>query len=239
MTTAALHERDSGVRYAVYFAPRPTDPLWTFGSSVLGRDASTGRHLDYPTPLLDRMPDWPAIVAGAAQYGFHATLKAPFHLAAGVDEPRLLDAVDRLARRLHAVDLGRLEVAAMTRFVALLPGTPPRALHDLAAAVVRDLDDLRAPLSDADRQRRQPQSLTVRQRRQLDRWGYPFVLEDFRFHMTLSGPLAGSGLTTARDSLRQLYATVAAPVSLDQLCIFRQPSRTAAFQIISRHVLAH
>ena len=60
----------------------------------------------------------------------------------------------------------------------------------------------RAPLSAADRERRIKAKLSPRQIELMDQWGYPYVLDEYRFHMTLTGAL----LDNMRDRFRNAWS---------------------------------
>ncbi|WP_324455193.1 DUF1045 domain-containing protein [Pararhodobacter sp.] len=201
-------------RYALYFAP-PPGPLARAGAQWLGRDAVTGQSLAQPDPGL------PALTASARRYGFHATLKAPFALAEGTDEEALLAAVDAFAAGVAPFAIGGLRVDLLGRFLALTPIGDTGPLRDFAAQVVRRFDRFRAPLTDRDRARRHPDSLPPRQRAQLDRWGYPWIFDDFRFHLTLSDPLTEAQQTRFRPMAEDLFAPLLPqPFVMDALCVF-------------------
>lgn len=176
-------------RYAVYFTP-DGDALTSFGASWLGWDIDEGQPVDHP-----RLPDLPqAQIAAMTQqprrYGFHATLKPPFALAPGGSVASLLDDLREICVTQPPVQLAQgLRLAVLDGFVALIPAQGNEALQRLAANLVTGLDFHRAPLTDADRARRNPDALTAVQRDNLDRWGYPWVMSEFRFHMTLTGRL--------------------------------------------------
>src|SRR5207245_1192733 len=87
------------------------------------------------------------------------------------------------------IPLIRPVVDSISGFIAVIPAEPVAELQQLAADCARDFDSFRAPLGAEDRARRRPEKLTERQRDYLDRWGYPYVMEEFRFHMTLTGRL--------------------------------------------------
>lgn len=101
---------------------------------------------------------------------------------------------------------------------------------------MRAFDPFRAPLSGADRQRRLAAPLSARQVAALDRWGYPYVFEDFRFHMTLTGPLPDRTRESVRSALAALYAAVATrpALAVGSLAIFRQPARTERFRVLAQ-----
>ena len=173
-------------------------------------------------------------------YGFHGTLKAPFALATGVDRAGLTAAARRLAARRERFDLPPLKVAALGKFIALVPAAPCPALDALAAACVRELDGLRAPAAPEEAARRKAAGLSRREAELLDLWGYPFVLDAFRFHMTLTGRIDDdSRRAHLVAALSDLFAPVTLrPGPLDALSVFHQPDRSTPFRIIERVPLA-
>ncbi|HEX7892324.1 MAG TPA: DUF1045 domain-containing protein [Ramlibacter sp.] len=214
-------------RYAVYFAPAVDSPWWRFGAGWLGWDEMRGKPL--PQPLVHGIAreDFHEITAEPRRYGFHATLKAPFRLREGATQQDLQRRVDDLARQLNAVPLGAMEPVLIARFIALVPVRSPGGLAELAARCVKDLDDLRGPMSEDDLARRAA-GLSPRHRQLLEHYGYPYVLDQFRFHLTLSAKVdpatadrlvQGTQTTLARlDALR-----------LDRLCVFREDHAAAPF----------
>ena len=194
-------------RYAVYYTA-PPGVLARFGAGWLGWDSAAGQVVDHPqVPGLD-----PARVAALTdvprRYGFHATLKPPFVLAGG-SARALADDLAVLAAGLAPVELpGGLQLAELDGFIALIPSRQPAALTDLAAALVGGLDGHRAPLTPADRARRRPEQLNERQRELLDLWGYPFVMEEFRFHMTLTGPVTRAEGAEVAAILRSVMESI-------------------------------
>lgn len=218
-------------RYAVYFAPARTSPWWRFGAHWLGRDDAGGLP---PTTLATLAAPgwsaarWSALTAEPRRYGFHATLKAPMRLAA----PRhaLLERLDHLASSLRPLALP-LAPTALDGFVALVPSQDDAALQALAARCVQELDDLRAPLTPAERARRRPERLDARGLALLDQYGYPLVLERFRFHMTLTGPCdpatAQNVIAHAAPLVQRLQQEE--PLVLDRLCVFHESAPGADF----------
>lgn len=227
----------AGPRYAVYFAPAASSPLWRFGCAVIGYDAERGEDVPQHVPAGIEPQAWAAMTADPRRYGFHATLKAPFRLASWASEATLLERVQGLAGDLAPVHLGALAVQRMSSFVALLQVERSAALSALAGRIVTDLDDVRAPLSEAERARRLQAKLTPRQLTQLDRFGYPYVLDDFRFHMTLAGPLPLTSADIAETALATSFATAGLDrlaLDIDQVAVFRQTMPGESFRIIGR-----
>lgn len=219
-------------RYAIYFAPAHGSPWWEFGARWLGRDEREDTALAQH-PLADiGLEELQHITAQPRRYGFHATLRAPFGLSGSHTEADLTARMHALAATLKPVALGRLQAATLGDFAALVPAAATDELMILAAACVTELDDLRAPLSDADFTRRRVDQLDAREQALLQRYGYPYVLERFRFHFTLSGPVELSAaqrvLQAVADPVAQLNAT--APMVLDRLCLFVEPAPGQPFQ---------
>ncbi len=219
-------------RYAIYFSPAKHSVRWTLGAHWLGRDEHDNTALPQPEVAGIGAVDLEAITAEPRRYGFHATLKAPFHLSAGHTEADLVARLGRLAQRLASVALGPLQPATLDNFVALVPGTPPAALQTLAAACVTGLDDLRASLSETDLARRRSAGLDARGAELLALHGYPHVLERFRFHMTLTGPVDAATAQTVSQALAGQVASLnaQAPLLLDRLCLFVERAPGTPFQ---------
>ncbi len=227
----------AGARYAIYFAPKPTSRLWGFGSSVIGYDAETGSECRQPVIPGISSEDFTDRTADPRQYGFHATLKPPFSLADDTTIDHLLAAAHAFALTRNSFVLPSLEVAAIGAFLALVPSSQSPDLHDLADATVRAFDAYRAPLTASDRERRLKSPLTQRQISYLDTWGYPYVFEEFRFHMTLTGRLHHDERDTVRKALSDLYRPLAGPVEISEIAVFQQPARDQRFSILTRIAL--
>jgi Protein of unknown function (DUF1045) len=219
-------------RYAIYFVPGHDTELYRFGASVLGYDCYTG----YDMAWIDGAdsPSWTEFVREPRIYGFHATLKAPFYLANGWTETGLKDAVREFAANHAAVTAGKLVVRELGTFVALVPDTRKPHVDRLAQACVQELDSFRAPMREPERGRRLAAGLTAGQIENLERWGYPYVAEDFRFHMTLTGSLAPPKRDQTLRFLRDRFERVrgANPVTIDQIVVARQADPIAPFRLI-------
>jgi len=228
--------RDQGPRYAIYYAPDAADPLWRFGSQCIGYDAETGADCPFPhSPALSQ-DDWLAHTQEPRRYGFHATLKAPFHLAEGTPEHDLIESLAQFAATRKAFHLQDMDVRAIGNFVALTPLNPEAALQDLARDCVTHFDRFRAPLSESDMARRLASPLTPRQKELLQAWGYPYVMEQFRFHMTLTSSLPDSVRETTVAELGRRYREEVRRTDLliDGFALFRQDTRDSRFRITQR-----
>lgn len=217
-------------RYAIYYAPPPGSELETFGRRWLGRDHVTGRAIVQPEIDGQDPVSLARITRSARHYGFHATLKAPFVLRGGRSADELIAKASTFAASRPAFEITGLMVARLSRWVTLTLKTSSAEMDRLAADCVRDFEPFRAELDQAGLARRRQSNLTRRQDRQLVDYGYPYIFEDFHFHMTLAGPLDGD----EADSVRQLLAEkappgIGEPLLIDALSIYEQPSRDQPF----------
>ena len=226
------------IRYAVYFVPSTDDPLWRFGCQAVGYDSATGEEVPFHDAPFYRAPQIAEWTADPRRYGFHATLKPPFHFADGAVVEDLEQSLAEFSATTAPVELGHLAVSILGRFLALTPREAGPAASEFAAKCVRAFEAFRAPLSEADRARRLAGNLTERQVAYLDQWGYPYVFEEFRFHMTLTGRLPDDATSdAARDQLSDLYAAIDRPVRIDALTLCEQATRDSRFRVRRRFQL--
>jgi len=224
---------NAGPRYALYFAPDRSTALWAFGSHILGYDAASGEMLSYPDGLGPFLERWPSLTSEPRKYGFHATLKAPFFLSQGLDEQSLLLAVSNFAKITRAFSLP-LKISNIGPFVALKPASTADQINTLASNIVKHFDHFRKPLSPEDRARRLQSPLTDRQIAYLDLYGYPYVHEEFRFHMTLTNSLHIEDREPALNCLHAMFETQIEnkDIPINRLCVFRQDDTKSQFRII-------
>jgi putative phosphonate metabolism protein len=218
------------MRYAIYFTPPADDPLTRRASHWLGRDAFSGETLAQPIVEAFSEAAFSEMTFDPRRYGFHATMKAPFELADGVSEAELVDAFESFAARQMAFTLPSLVLGQLGHFFALVPGSTSPELQKRASDCVTVFDRFRAPLDDADISRRKPERLTANERRNLMAWGYPYVLDDFRFHMTVTGPVEREDQSAMRAAIEGHFAGLLdQPREIDTLSLFIEPSRGSPF----------
>jgi putative phosphonate metabolism protein len=223
------------LRYAIYATPSADHPLTRAAVSWLGRDAFAGA--DHPLPAVNGFSGGTieAYLADPARYGFHGTLKAPFTLAPGQSEAALIESLDAFAAAARPVVVPELVVRRLGRFFALVPNERVAALDDLAANIVAEFEPFRAPLSEADIARRRAAGLTLDEETNLIRWGYPYVFDAFRYHMSLTGRVPKEDAEAMAGELKRHFAEFdGKPFLLDRLAIFVEPERGAPFRV--RHV---
>ncbi len=173
----------SYTRFAIYYVP-PASTLADFGAAWLGWDLIRGM----PVEAL-AISGRDGATAPPRKYGFHGTLKPPFRLRDGYDAARLAQSVQELAACTAPAACTGLKLSRLGRFLALTPTGDTAALGQLASVFVTQLDAFRAPPTAQDLAKRRQRRLSERQDANLERWGYPYVLDEFRFHLTLTGKL--------------------------------------------------
>lgn len=220
-------------RYAIYFTPAP-GPLADFGAAWLGWDPVQGLGVDHP-----EVSGLPRPIAKITQtprkYGLHATIKPPFRPGQGTTERALCAALEGLCAKQKVIEQGNLTVAQLGRFLALRPTGDERALNTMAADAVRAFEPFRAPLSDEELAKRRASGLTPAQDTLLQTWGYPYVMEEFRFHITLTGKLPkaeGKALIPRLEDI--LKPVLPKPFLIDGLALMGE-DETGHFHQIARY----
>ncbi len=221
-------------RYALYFTPS-ADSVWgQSGSQWLGRDAISDEAVAQPT-----IPGIPKLLLSSLtseprRYGFHATLKAPFRLLDGFDEGHLLEMAQAFCATQKPINIDQPCVRPLNDFLALQASDQAGEVAALAMRCVSYFDLLRSPLNNVELARRRFAGLSAREEALLQRWGYPYTEELFRFHMSLSNGLAqvDDDVSYAiRKAAEQHFAQALAgtPLVLDGLTIARESMPGAPF----------
>lgn len=223
-------------RYAVYYAPRAGEGLAVVAGQWLGISPEGGRLRRQPTESgfsPDRLAE---ITADPRIYGFHGTLKAPIALVDGATERDFVDAVGRFAVMLRDVAVPSMVLAELGSFLAMVPAERCTALQDLADRCVVEFDEYRRPADEAELARRRASNLSLRQDALLLRWGYPYVLEEWRFHLTLSGRIEDAAERAAVMAIlrKRFGGFVERPLQVRDLCVFRQAAPGRPFTVLAR-----
>ena len=223
-------------RVAIYYAPDTQSSAWQVGSKWLGRDAATSQQLHQPivdgiaTEVLTNLTSHPR------RYGWHATLKAPFRLAHGHDLNTLTAGLRQICQGCKPFNLAPLELSTRDGFLSLRPERLQSVLAQLAADCVQQLHRFAAPLSETDLARRRLALLSTEEDELLMAWGYPYVLQHFQFHFSLTGPLnlfpehlLPQLIQAAKSHFQELSA-----VCVDRLSIFIEPKLGADFYLFEQ-----
>lgn len=226
------------MRYAICFTPPMASPLSAAAASWLGRNVYSGEPMEPPPIAGLRVSEIAFHTAVPRRFGFHAMIMAPFRLADGVDEAHLLRALMHFTSAETSFAIERLEVARLSQCLGLLPQAPSHQMHMLAARVLQAFDRFRAPLSEEEIERSDPDRLTAPQFANLHRWGDPYVMEEYRFHLKLTGPLGADVGQRLEAPLREVFEPhLARPLAVDSLALFVEPEKGAPMRVHSQHPL--
>jgi putative phosphonate metabolism protein len=223
-------------RYAIYWAPARGSLLWQAGCRWLGRDPQTQQRLAQPD-----VPGMPSVqverlTASARLYGLHATLKPPFQLAPGCKVAELDAVLRELAGHMQPVRPLYLALAPLSGFLALQLAQPNPRLMQVADHCVIALDRFRHPPHEQELAKRRAAGLDARQEALLQQYGYPYVLDRFRFHVTLTDRLTDSDRAVLEPWLRaHFHPALQAPLTLDDICLFVQDAPGAPFRLERRY----
>ena len=227
-------EWNADARFAVYYAPSRESAWWAAGSAWLGRDAESGERCVAPQPegLARALAE---LTEAPRRYGWHGTLVAPFRLAEGVTQQDVLEATRQWAHTQSPFALP-VEAATLGDFVALRPADQngEANIGAVAASALRSLDALRARPSAADLARRLAAPLSERQRALLIEWGYPYVFDEFRFHMTLSSSLTDADERATLVAWWQAQTRALGPLAVDHAALFVEPAPGEPFVLWQR-----
>ena len=225
-------------RHAAYFAPALNSQAWNLGSQWLGRCARNSTPFEQPrfenisSELFDLLTSTPRL------YGWHATLNAPFELNTNTRLEELRTAFKRLAHSTERAFHLPLKLVELGDFLALVPSQPSPELHKFAERCVKELHPCALQLSESELQRRTGAGLTVRQKELLDEWGYPFVMDQFQFHLTLSGSLKHVDHPVKEDLITAAQSWFAPLLEnglfIDSVSWFTQDQKNGDFRWVER-----
>ncbi|OJF91326.1 DUF1045 domain-containing protein [Pararhizobium antarcticum] len=222
------------MRYALYFTPPEDHPLSQAAQNWLGSNPFRDGVFSQATVPGFAAEELRDLTADPRRYGFHGTLKAPFELAEGRTEAQLLQALDAFSADCAAFEIPEMTLGQLGPFFALVPQGECAALRAFADHLVLGFEPFRAPLCEADIARRKPDELTQSGRTNLMTWGYPYVFEEFRFHMTLTGKVPADRRAAMRAVLEDLFgAFIGQPLPVDTVALFVEPQRGAPFSVHS------
>ena len=219
-----------GFRVAVYYAPDSDDPLWTAGCRWLGRDPESGETFEPPEAVTDA-----GLIADPSSYGFHGTLKPPMRLAAGHGYEAFLEAVRSFAQGLKPFAMPPLSVQNLHGFLAVREAEPSPELQAVADVAVASLDSWRASPGEAELARRRKAGLSAPEEAMLTRWGYPYVFQLWRFHLTLTRKLDEAEMARLKPAAEAFFAAaLTRPRRFDSLAVYTQPASGAPFDLSAR-----
>ena len=213
-------------RYAIYYIPDL--PLFQIGSDWLGWNSITGQETTLSA-------DHRRITDRPRKYGFHATVKPPFSLASNSTQGDLQDAFQTFCASVSPATGSTLKISRLGRFLAMTQDVQSNEVTELAASTVSHFDKFRAPLSDQDIAKRRQRRLTPQQDALMLRWGYPYVMQEFKFHMTLTGPLAPNEIDAIEhDANTRFQEFIGQPLKIASLALLGEDSDSGRFHVVDK-----
>ena len=213
-------------RYAIYYIPDL--PLFQIGSDWLGWNSITGQETIISANRR-RITDRPR------KYGFHATVKPPFSLASSSTQGDLQDAFHAFCATVSPATGGTLKISRLGRFLAMTQDVQSNEVTELAASTVSHFDKFRVPLSDNDIEKRRQRRLTPKQDALMLRWGYPYVMQEFKFHMTLTGPLRNDEIDAIEhDANTRFQEFIGQSLNIASLSLLGEDSDSGRFHVVDR-----
>ena len=225
-------------RFAIYFAPEISSNLHTIGSQWLGRDSSSGKSIKQPNIKGVSSSYFYKVTKNPRLYGFHATLKAPFRLNTEFTLTDLCSQIQRLSTLSKPFSIN-LKVRELGNFITLMMDPNEQKMQNLASKLVENLDQFRAPLHQKEIDKRRMSDLTTSQDKNLLKWGYPYVFNDFRFHMTLTEKIPCKSDQELMVNLASLYFSenLDHTTKVSSISLFFQESSEANFLQIQQFAL--
>ncbi len=213
------------MRVAIYYLPEADDLLWTSGCAWLGWNPEAAQPCIRPA-----VAGLAEATRRASRYGFHATIKAPMPLRGDLDD--LEAALTSQLAEIPAFSLPPLQLGQEESFVALRLSQPCPELQTLADACVRSLEPWRHPYNNAEIITKNQKLQQPRHRENLEQWGYPYVFEDFVFHMTLSDRQPDTRLL---EAARRFFGSLPNQSRLlSSLAILYETAPDAPFTVLRR-----
>ena len=216
-------------RYAIYYIPE--QPLFQLGSDWLGWNSLTGREI----PLSD---DQRGITKRPRKYGFHATIKPPFVLSPDHTQDDLKTEFKSFCQSTSPATGGNLTISRLGRFLAITQDHQASDVTALAAAAVTHFDKFRARLSEDAIAKRRQSKLYPQQNMLMLRWGYPYVMQEFKFHMTLTGPLKNTDIDSTDHRANAVFHDhLGKPLGINALALLGEDENSGHFHIIEHKAL--
>lgn len=223
-------------RVAVYYAPPVESAWWKYGSAWLGRCAATDLPVSQPEVEGMTSETFARLTSDPRRYGWHGTLRAPFRLKEGKTLDDVRATLRAFCAERKAFDLPPLKVSREGGFLALRPSQAEPELDGLAGDCVRQMHPLAASLTSEELVRRRRSGLTEAQNQLLQIWGYPYVFEQFRFHLSLTGPLEKLPENAQRLLMTKAMAHFQGlpACRIDRVSLFVEPAPGAQFRLLEQ-----
>ncbi len=234
----AASSRSAYSRYAICYTPQPGTALAAFGRSWFGR-ANDGVTLQaFSDAGLSGTSFAKLAVAPGRYTGLHAQFRTPFAPRDGIGLDAVKTRLINFAARRKPIDTGPLTLSRSGRSLVLRPVEATPALDWLAAQCVASFEDFAAPPSDTEREEFAGPQLSDYQRLLLESFGDPYVLSEYRFSITLTGPLDAAHLERVAQALWPVLEEICASgVTVDGLSLCGDTGGRTPMRLIGRYHL--
>lgn len=209
------------LRFALYYSPRPHTAFAEAASTWLGRDHENRNCPRIKTKTLGR-ERFPELTRAPFHYGFHGTLKPPFRLHDATSKELLCEELDHFCNQRSPFILEGLEIGWIGKFLCLRPVKSSDKMNKLARDAVRQFDSFREDMSFTELKKRRTQGLTPQQDALLLQWGYPYVMDEFCFHLTLSSKIEDAQERTQveEEARRHFSSDMLQEIPVDGISLF-------------------
>jgi len=224
-------------RFAIYYLPSESNLLSNFASSWFGWNPHLGMEVSYPV-WKNLNFNIAELTSEPGKYGLHGTLKPPFPLAKQENFEELRVAILKLSRSIKKFKIPSITLRVIDGFIAIVPTIRNERIDYLAEKCVKELDDFRGPESLENIKKRRSVGLSERQENHLRRWGYPYVLDDFNFHLTMTEKLRPE--VSERVFLvlaSKLESVLMAPLLVDKIFLCGESVENGKFKVIEKFSL--
>lgn len=137
------------------------------------------------------IPGFPEVTKAPRRYGFHGTLKPPFHLADGTGLAQLQASVASFAQTWAPARCDSLALSSVGHFLAMTPGGGSSGIARIATGCVAEFGVYRAAPDEQELVHRRKAGLTARQDSLLTRWGYLLTKVDVSCAGRADAPCGG------------------------------------------------
>jgi hypothetical protein len=106
----------------------------------------------------------------------------------------------------------------------------------MASGCVRALEGFRMRRTEKELAQYRQSKLTVHQEQMLENWGHPYVLEEFRFHMTLTGRIDEDAErdVVMRAASERCKDFIGKPLPVTEIVVCSQSAPNALMRVIQR-----
>ncbi len=223
-------------RYAIYFTPQPGSALACFGRSWFGR-ANDGATLDAFSTSGHAASGFARRQAGAGRFGgLHAVFREPFALRDGMTPDALKARLATFAEHRKPVTTGPLTLVQNGRCLELRPIAPTPTVDWLANQCVSAFENFAVVPAEHDQELYR--HLSPHQRLLLLSFGQSRVMSEFRFSITLAGPLDATRLLRVSQALQPVLADICAEgIAVDGLSLIGDAGDDMPMRMIGRYGL--